>query len=167
MRGSIGTNARLTEMQSAIGRIQLQSVDLWVETRRKNSDKIWNAARGIKGLRAPMVPDNVVHAAYKCYIFVQPELIRPEFDRDWIVEELNKKGVECFTGSCPEVYLEKAFCNECSGIIRMNNAKKLGETSIMFKVDQTLDDRYFNTIIKALTQVMKGVINDMRVSSKA
>ena len=152
IRGSIGTNARLTEMQSAIGRIQLQSVDLWVKTRRKNSDKIWNAVRNIKGLRAPVVPSNVIHAAYKCYIFVQPKLIKPECGRDWIVEELNKRDVECFTGSCPEVYLEKAFH---TGTARMKNSKALGETSIMFKVDQTLDDRYFDIIIEALAEVMK------------
>ena len=73
IRGSIGTNARLTEMQSAIGRIQLQSVDSWVETRRKNLDKIWNSVRNIKGFRVPVVPINVYHAAYKCYIYVKSD----------------------------------------------------------------------------------------------
>ena len=153
IRGSIGTNARLTEMQSAIGRIQLQSVDSWVETRRKNLDKIWNAVRNIKGFRVPVVPINVYHAAYKCYVFVQPKLLKPECDRDWIVEELNKRNVESFTGSCPEVYLEKAFPPTTA---RMKNSKELGDTSIMFKVDQTVDDRDFDKIIETLHEVMKN-----------
>ncbi len=153
IRGSIGTNARLTEMQSAIGRIQLQLVDSWVETRRKNSDKIWNAARNIKGLRAPVVPSNVYHACYKCYIFVQPKLLKPKCGRNWIMDELIKRDVECFTGSCPEVYLEKAFPPTTA---RMKNSKELGETSIMFKVDQTVDDRCINKIVEMLAEVMKN-----------
>ena len=46
--------------------------------------------------------------------------------------EINEKGVPCFTGSCSEVYLEKAFTNtSMRPNVRLPVAKILGETAIM------------------------------------
>ena len=45
------------------------------------------------------------HAAYKCYVFVEGT----EQDRDAIMAGINEAGVPCYSGSCSEVYLEKAF----------------------------------------------------------
>src|SRR5690554_7885412 len=48
---SFGTNWRMTEMQAAIGRIQTQRMPEWNKQRLANANKIWEAARSIKGLR--------------------------------------------------------------------------------------------------------------------
>ena len=42
-------------------------------------------------------------------LFVRPERLRPGWDRDRIMAEIARRGVPCFTGSCSEIYLEKAF----------------------------------------------------------
>jgi len=69
------------------------------------------------------------HAAYKCYVFVNGSRKR----RDAIMAFLNSQGVPCFEGSCSEVYLERAFSNtNLKPKKRLQVAKKLGETSLMF-----------------------------------
>ena len=42
---SFGTNFRMTEMQAAIGRIQLTRMNDWSSKRRANANAIWTAAR--------------------------------------------------------------------------------------------------------------------------
>lgn len=132
---SFGTNWRMTEMQAAIGRIQLKKMSDWHKKRLDNANIIWNIARKCKGLRVPNIPNYIEHAAYKCYVFVEGEIQI----RDRIMSLFNEKGVPCYSGSCSEVYLEKAFeKTKFRPKFRLKNAKQLGETSLMFLVHPTL-----------------------------
>src|SRR5690554_2776566 len=108
---SFGTNWRMTELQAVIGRIQLQRMPEWTRIRNDYAAQIWNTARECSGLRVPVVPADIQHAAYKCYVFVEPGQLNDGWDRDRIMAEVNARGVPCFSGSCSEVYLEKAFDN--------------------------------------------------------
>ncbi len=72
-----------------------------------------------------------------------------------MMAEINTLGVSCFSGSCSEVYLEKAFDNTNSRPTeRLPNAKELGETSLMFLVHPTLIDEEINQTCEAIQQVM-------------
>ena len=65
--------------------------------------------------------------------------MKDTWSRDRIVEEINNRGVPCYTGVCPEVYLEKAFKKRgFEPGKRLPVAKELGETSLMFLVHPTL-----------------------------
>jgi dTDP-4-amino-4,6-dideoxygalactose transaminase len=148
---SFGTNWRMTEMQAAIGRIQLKRMPDWHKKRLSNANSIWISAKQCKGLRVPIIPDYIEHAAYKCYIFVKGDVEL----RDKIMMEINEKGVPCYSGSCSEVYLEKAFDN--TGFRpkeRLINAKELGETSLMFLVHPTLTKDEIQQTCDAITSVM-------------
>lgn len=155
LHDSFGTNWRMTEMQAAIGRIQLERMPDWSAKRQVNAKKIWAAAKKCKGLRAPDVPDNIEHAAYKCYVFVEPDELKDDWNRDRIMSEINTLGVPCFSGSCSEVYLEKAFDNTSfRPVERLPNAKELGETSLMFLVHPTLTKLEIGQTCKTIEQVM-------------
>jgi len=138
---SVGTNWRLTEMQSAIGRIQLQRMPEWTAARQANCREIWQTAAALPGLRVPVVPEGIGHAGYKCYVFVDEAVVNePVIDvRDRIMNTIVAEGVPCFSGSCSEVYLEKAFTDlELGPQARLPKAKALGESSLMFLVHPTL-----------------------------
>jgi len=157
---SFGTNWRMTEMQATIGRIQLARMDSWQSTRVSNANKIWNAARQSKGLRVPNIPDHIEHAAYKCYVFVELSQLKEEWSRDRIINEINVLGVPCYSGSCSEVYLERAFDNtEFRPQERLLNAKELGETSLMFLVHPTLTEDEIRKTYDAIISVMKLAVN--------
>jgi len=147
---SFGTNWRMTEIQAAIGRIQLKRMSDWHKKRLSNASSIWNTAKQCKGLRVPTIPDYIEHAAYKCYVFVKGSVEL----RDKIMREINEKGVPCYSGSCSEVYLEKAFDN--TGFRpkqRLPVAKELGETSLMFLVHPTLTKEEIRKTCDVLTEV--------------
>jgi dTDP-4-amino-4,6-dideoxygalactose transaminase len=147
---SFGTNWRMTEMQAAIGRIQLKRMPDWHKKRLSNANSIWNAAKQCKGLRVPSIPDYIEHAAYKCYVFVRGGVEL----RDKMIVEINEKGIPCYSGSCSEVYLEKAFDN--TGFRpkeRLPVAKELGETSLMFLVHPTLTKEEIQKTCDVLIEV--------------
>lgn len=153
---SFGTNWRMTEMQAAIGRIQLTRMNDWSAKRQAYGAELDKAAHGFDCIRLVEVPDYCEHAEYKHYMFIKPECLAEGWDRDRIVNEIVERGVPCFQGSCSEVYLEKAFDNTpWRPEKRLPNAVELGETSIMFLVHPTLTE---DEIVKT-TQVMKEIFS--------
>lgn len=152
---SFGTNWRMTEMQAAIGRIQLRRIADWHAQRAANINAIWTAAERLPGLRAPRPPSHIEHGAYKCYVFVEPEHLRPGWNRDRILEEINARNVPCYVGSCSEVYLEKAFDGTSfRPDLPLPTARELGDTSLMFLVHPGLTRAQIEQTCAALTEVM-------------
>ena len=155
---SFGTNWRMTEMQGAIGRIQLKRMKNWQNKRINNANEIWNSTKSCKGLNVPKIPNNIQHAAYKCYIFIKSKELKKGWSRDKILNEINLLDVPCYSGVCSEVYLEKAFYN--TGLKperRLVNAKKLGQTSLMFLVHPSLTKKEIKKTCDVITSVMKMV----------
>jgi dTDP-4-amino-4,6-dideoxygalactose transaminase len=152
---SFGTNWRLTEMQAAIGRIQLRKLAGWTAQRRRHAARLADALAGLPGLRVPMPPADVGHAFYKFYAFVQPQALAPGWSRDRIMAAINEAGVPCTVGSCSEIYLEKAFTDRGWGPgQRLPVARELGDTSLMFQVHPTLGDRDIDATIAAVRAAM-------------
>ena len=152
---SFGTNWRLTEMQSAIGRVQLRKLVHWTEVRQRNAAIFSKSFSRISALRVTVPPDGIRHAYYKYYVFVRPELLKEGWNRDRIIEAIQADGVPCFVGSCSEIYLEKAF--EPLGLRpseRFAVAKNLGETSLMFLVHPTLNESDMNEMCQVVQKVM-------------
>jgi dTDP-4-amino-4,6-dideoxygalactose transaminase len=159
LHNSFGSNYRMTEMQAAIGRIQLKKMKNWHYLRLKNANTIWNFSKNCKGIRVPKVYDHIEHAAYKCYIFVEVERLKFDWSRDRIMKEINDLGVPCYSGSCSEVYLEKAFSkNGLQPLNTLHNAKKLGEESLMFLVHPTLTMSEINKTCNAISMVMNEAV---------
>lgn len=152
---SFGTNFRMTEMQSVIGRIQLARMPAWTARRQHNAQIITDVARRYPCVRAPQPADAFEHACYKGYLFVEPAHLKPDWSRDRILEALVDEGVPAMSGSCSEVYREKAFDE---GNLRPKDrlpvAAELGDTSLMFPVHPTLTDDEMQTIASGLERVL-------------
>jgi dTDP-4-amino-4,6-dideoxygalactose transaminase len=152
---SFGTNWRMLEAQGVLGRIQLRRMAQWHESRLAYARRIWDAADQLTGLRVPVIPQDCLHAAYKCYVFVEPKALKADWTRDRILNEIVARGVPCFSGSCSEVYLEKAFDNTpWRPVERLPVARKLGETSLMFMVHPTLTPSEIDKTCQVLRDVM-------------
>ena len=155
LHSSFGTNYRMTEMQAVMGRIQLKKLNLWVKKRQEHCAAIWGNAEKSSALRVPQLPDHIEHAGYKCYVFIKLDLLRAGWNKTKIINEISNLGVACFSGSCSEVYLEKAFENK--GIRpekNLDNAEKLGKTALMFLVHPTMTNQEINLTNEVLTRVM-------------
>jgi dTDP-4-amino-4,6-dideoxygalactose transaminase len=138
---SFGTNWRMTELQAAIGRVQLRRLPGWLERRRRNAAILSDRLQAIAALRVTRPPNHAGHACYKYYAFVRPERLAAGWDRDRLVAAITARGVACFTGSCSEIYREKAFeLTDMRPAERLPVARRLGETALMFLIDPTLSD---------------------------
>ena len=156
---SIGTNWRMTEMQAALGRVALERLPDWLAARRRNAALFDQRLGRLPALRTTVPPADNGHAYYKYYVFVRPDKLKVEWNRDRIMNAVAAEGVPCFSGSCSEVYLEKAF--ETDGlrpIERRPVAKELGETSLMFLVHPTLTSEDMDTVARAVSKVMAEAV---------
>ena len=168
LHDSFGTNWRMTEMQSAMGRVLLKKVPEWVGTRRRSADRLTSYLSREPGLRIPAPPQSYQHAYYKYYVFVRPEMLQPGWDRDRIMQAIAGEGVPCFAGSCSEIYLEKAFVRRRKHE-RLPVAKQLGETSLMLLVHPTLSDQHIaltcQAVEKVMSQATKREVTGVRTTS--
>jgi dTDP-4-amino-4,6-dideoxygalactose transaminase len=153
---SFGTNARMTEVQSAIGRVALGKVPSRITLSRTFAQKLTSRIDSQLGLRVPQPPSHVEHAYYKYYAFVRPEMLAPGWTRDLVLEAINAEGIQCFSGSCSEIYLERAFPPEWRPAERLPVAQQLGETSLMFLVHPTLSEQYIIATCDAVKKVMSA-----------
>lgn len=150
-----GSNWRMTEVQAAIGRLQLKKLPAWVRIRQQNAYRLNQALSNFPALRLTIPPETISHAYYKYYAFVRPELLKPNWNRDRIMKMIQDRGVPCFVGSCSEIYKELAFVkNNLSPLKTLANAKLLGETSLMFVVHPTLTQQDMEYMCEIIADVM-------------
>lgn len=162
---SFGTNWRMTEMQGAIGRIQLNRMPEWTRLRNRNAGILTKAflkfadKDGI--IRIPQLDcdEGCVHAYYKYYVFVNQSACKKDWDRDRIIHEISSEGVPCMHGSCSEIYQEKAFDKtKYRPNKRLPVAKQLGETSMVFLVHPTLKEDEMKNISEVASSVFKRAL---------
>lgn len=136
---SFGTNWRMTEMQAALGCRGLRKLDDWLDARRRNAHILSETLKDLPVVRMPDPPPYVEHAFYKYYVFLMPENLKPGWNRGRILAEFETRGVPGLTGTCGEIYREKAFKNACLGPPAfLSNARILEETGLMLLVHPTL-----------------------------
>ena len=164
---SFGTNWRMTEMQSAIGRVQLRKLPEWTAARQRHAAILTEGFTNIPALRLTVPPAEIGHAYYKYYVFLRPEFLNnpkskiqnskfPSF-RDGAMAAINAEGIPCYSGSCSEIYREKAFSDAGYGPAeRLPAAEELGETSLMFLVHPTLCDDDMRDTVRAVEKVFRG-----------
>ena len=152
---SFGTNWRITEIQAAIGRIQLRKLPLWHARRHAIGSRLDAAFRDLPALRVPVVPDHLRHAYYRAYAYVRPPTLRSDWDRQRIADEISAQGVPCYVGSAAEIYREKAFRDAgLAPAAPLPVARELGETSLCFLCHPTLSDEAVERAIGVVTDVM-------------
>jgi len=156
LHDSIGTNWRLTEMQAALGRIQLARLPEWVNTRRRNAHVLTQAMAESSLVSVPTPDSTQFHSYYKHYAFIRPEHLAQGWNRDRIVRELQSQGVPCGVGSCSEIYMERAFQSadllpEKACVV----SRDLGERSLMFVVHPTLEMEHMQKMGRQIQETLQ------------
>jgi dTDP-4-amino-4,6-dideoxygalactose transaminase len=157
---SFGTNWRLTEAQSAIGRVLLRKLPEMVAKRRQNAAYLSREFSKIPALRVATPSEGVENSYYKYYVYVQRERLRDGWDRNRIIDSICGEGVPCMEGTSSEIYLEKAFPESMRPAGRLPVARELSETSLMFKVHPTLTERDMADTCAAVAKVMEVARRD-------
>lgn len=158
LHDSFGTNWRMMEMQAVIGRLQLQKMPEWTQLRNTNMHRVLASFENNPYFTVAKPPASYIHAAYKAYVQLNTAQLPEGWSRDRIMAEINALGVPCFSGSCSEVYLEKAFDGTpWRPEQRLINAKSLGESSLMFLVHPTLSESNMQKTVDSIQQVISQI----------
>lgn len=151
---SFGTNWRLTEAQSAIGRRMLRRLPQMLAKRQENAAQLIAGLADQPGLRIPLPPSDVKHSYYRFYVYVEQHRLRDGWNRDRVSEAITAEGIPCFSGACSEIYLERAFPAEWRPVGRLPVARELGETTLMFPVHSRVGAAEIADTITAVRKVL-------------
>lgn len=144
---SVGTNARMTEMQAAIGRVQLGKVKGWVRERNWQAHALRYALAGsFASLRLPEIKAGESGYRYVAYL--------KRGNRDRLLRRMLKAKLPVGSGSCPEIYREQAVY---TGDHRCPVAKELGLSSVTWKTDPTLTRKEWTRICGESVEAVKAV----------
>ena len=83
----LGHNWRMTEMQAAMGVVQLGKLDRIIETKRRNAEWMRDRLSGVDGVQTPVVPKGFGHV----YMLYSVLVAQP---RDEVLARLLEDGVE-------------------------------------------------------------------------
>lgn len=152
-----GSNFRLTEVQAAIGLKQLAKLDAWISRRNIIAQKLVAALSQASFIRVPSVShSDVTHAYYRVYGLIelknQSDAENHSF-RNEFVASLSEMGLPCFSGSCSEIYLEKAFESYYDGQ-RMRNAKYYAERAFCLLAHPTITDDQVDQAVKLINTLL-------------
>lgn len=143
-----GSNYRMTEIQAAIGREQLKTLNQQIKKRNsianfylselKDYYEKYNFFKkpNFKCENCPFSKskkecNQCKHAFYRLNFFINKNKI----NQINFLEEMVKKKINCGVGPCPEIYREKIFKKlKLAPKKRLFNSKLLGETSINFPI---------------------------------
>ncbi len=156
IRDSIGSNARMTEVQSAIGRRQLGKLAKWLQVRREYAEIYHEEFSDAGAARVEVPPEHVGHAYYQYCFYLRPDALKSSWSRDRVVSELRHQGVSCSSGACGEIFREPIIQSLGLGPESpMPVARELAQTSIVLPVHPALTPEQVGRIA-SLTKSILG-----------
>ena len=168
LHDNLGSNYRMTEMQAAIGRVQLKTLDNQLKIRNAIANIYLNKLKDyyqkyhllqkpeFKCQTCPFKQNEkkcnkCLHAFYRLNLFINKNKIK----QIKLIEQINKNKINCSVGSCPEIYREKIFKKlKLSPKKRLLNAKLLGGSSIMFPIDPARSMAKVKTEINSIKKIL-------------
>lgn len=93
----LGFNYRMTDLQGAVGLVQLSKLDQFIKERQRWADFYYEQLADVSWLRMPQMPKNGTHAWQAFVTFVDPKTA--PYSRNEIMEKLEANGVSTRPGT--------------------------------------------------------------------
>jgi perosamine synthetase len=147
----LGYNYRMTDIQAAIGLVQLTKVDRLLARRREIASRYDAAFGGVRQLGIPAHPPYASHA-YQSYAVVLTDQCGA--DRDEMLRELAGRGISCRRG-IPPIHLEPLYRRRV-GELTLPVTERIAARSIFIPIFAALsaDDqtRVIDGVLEAATR---------------
>ncbi len=155
LHDNYGSNFRMTEIQAVIGRYQLKNLNTQIKKRNKIARHILNSLK-IFWSKYDLISEpnfnskNCMHAFYRINFYIN---IKKE-KKIKLLNEFQKKKINCNEGPCPEIYKEKIFKKlKIYPKKKLINAVHLGEKSIAYHINPYITSKKLKHDIKYLKQI--------------
>ncbi len=151
-----GTNWRITEPQSEIGRIQLSRMPQWHAERTKNAELLRDRFSSLSALHIPWPEPGLENAWYRFYVHINQDALKDGWSRDRIQAECQALGFNISVGSCSEIYLEKCFKDSGYGPSEpLPNAQKMTGLALAFLVHPGHTEEMLHAVADTFEDVVK------------
>lgn len=145
----IGTNYKMSDIQAAVGLIQMQDIESLLGKREQLAQNYYKLLNDVPSIGLPKVTPKGNHSWQSCCIFVE--------DLDWVIKQLWKKNIETQIGTY-SLHMHKAFNNDadCRIIGEMTGSRYAFDHCLTLPLyhDMTEDEQEY-----VVTQLIK-VIRD-------
>lgn len=158
MHDFIGTNARLTEIQSIIGIEQLKELDKYLSIRNRNAKILNKYLSCFKFLNLPYVESGTTHAFYRYTISINFDYLKKNITTNKLIKKINSKNIVCNVGGCPEIYKEITFKKYFPKKI-LTNTNFLKNKTISFIVDNTISKKNMKKVSEELKNIFSNIEN--------
>ncbi len=178
----LGYNFRMTEVQGAIGLVQLKKLPQYISLRRKNAHLLTQRIREIEGIIPPYEPENVTHVYYKYILKLDRQVLRtPALE---IATALSAEGIPA-TRRYPTplhqqpIFVEKrGFGNTNAPFIKpwyhgevhygsgLPVAESLPNDLIMIRMNPLLSEEDIEDIALGIRKVMQHYVRSEKSSSR-
>jgi perosamine synthetase len=134
----IGTNYKLSNLQAAVGLVQMYHIDELLAKRREIAERYYKLLMGKRGIKFPKTIKNGTHSWQSCNIFIE--------NRNQTIEKLKEKSIETQIGTYV-LHMHKAF-NEnhnCQVVGNMSGSKYAFDHCLTLPVyhDLTYDNQEY------------------------
>ena len=146
----LGSNYRLTEIQSAIGRIQLKKIKKNKLRRNNISKLIIQKFKNSKLYSFQKSDFNYEHAYYRLYININKKNVLPKVYNLHFIKYLISNKISSGVGTSSEIYKEKSFKNLKVSSKNFKNSQYLKKYSFAIFVNQSMSSKVAKKIIDIL-----------------
>ena len=155
LHDNIGSNFRMLEIQSVIGRIQLRQIDQNIKNRKRIALFIKKNLKNSKIYT--FQKSNFIHqnVYYRIYINIDHSNIKSKIKNLNFISILLDNNIQCGVGTCSEIYKEKTFKNIKLNLKNLKMAKYLSKYSFAIFINHYMDINYAKKIVKLLKLLEK------------
>ena len=165
----LGYNFRMTEVQAAVGLVQLRRLDAYVEQRRRIAHLLTAGLSEIEGVIPPLEPDYAKHAFYKYIMTLDRGVIKAPVKQ--FIDTLAAEGVPCSRryptplhqqpvfvehsgfGNTSFPFTEPAYQGTTEYGSGLPNAEQLPKDLVRLLMRPTMSDDDVNDVIRAVRKV--------------
>jgi dTDP-4-amino-4,6-dideoxygalactose transaminase len=149
--GDIGYNYRMTDIQAAIGLVQMKKLDSMLEQRAAQARRYDEALAHIDAFDPPYVPPGSTHAYSSYLIRLRPHA---RISRDELLRGMAERGISCRIGIQP-LHHEPFYESRYSGI-RFPETEEAARTTMFLPIFPGLTEAAQDRIIAALAELAAG-----------
>src|SRR5262245_24176444 len=153
---SFGSNWRLTELQAAIGLIQLAKLQASTVARTAIARQLSESLGMHRSVHITPLPAGHEHAYYRFEFRLNPQNLKAGWSRDRVLMALTSEGIPSLVGACPEIYLEGVYVKFMPGFQRLPNAAYLGSVSLALPIAPNFDQGFLNDCHTAINKVLSA-----------
>ena len=148
----LGTNYRMTDIQAAIGLVQLEQLPWYTERRRENASYLMTNLCEIETITVPYAHDFVEHSYHHFTVLLDIEAL--DVSRDQFVERLLSMGVQAGVNYPTPLHKQPVFKE--AGQNSLPNAEWIAQRCVSLPVHPHLTENDLQRIVTSVSRICNG-----------